>query len=134
MPRGWRECSRRRYSCLFSLALGFFVALAGFCFGFGFAFFAGAVGAAMRLLGCFGRNAGVLRSAQNDSFFEGLVFSCRVCPWFVRVVQEGELQATLGTVDAIEEDVDVLADFEDSAVAGAGDGAVGVAEEVPVVL
>ena len=53
--------------------------------------------------------------------------------WF-SFVEEGELEAALGAVDAVEEDVDVLAHLEDAAVAGADDGAVGVAEEVAVVL
>ncbi len=49
-----------------------------------------------------------------------------------RAGHESELQATLLAVDAVEEDVDFLAEGEDMACARADDGAVGVAEAVEV--
>src|SRR5439155_5737624 len=48
--------------------------------------------------------------------------------------EEGELEAALLAVDTIEQDVDTLAHPEDAAVAGSYDLAVGVAEDVAVVL
>ena len=115
-------------AALLSLALGFFVALAVFCFGFGFAFFAGAVGAGLVGFGGASANLNLTGPCGPASRRWGTRFG----GFFL--FEEGELEAALGAVDAIEQDVDVLADFEDSAVAGASDGTVGVAEEVAVVL